>query len=161
MQITNTGYLCPCCGKPRRISHLMEIYESNFRLLQRLLPEFDLPFDCAVSPSETEPPLHLQVLARDRYTLTLKLTYEFMGLDGLRRQPDLWIRVYRDSGVVEALNCSHRPPWLAEDDADPQAGAFFDSQWRRNVLLGKWLDYLLERGHGFSMASRPRLEVEA
>ncbi|MGH8541857.1 MAG: DUF1249 domain-containing protein [Stenotrophobium sp.] len=159
MQITNSEYLCPCCGKPRRISHLMEIYERNFRLLQRLLPELDLPFDRAVSPSETDPPLHLQVLARDRYTLTIKLTYQFTGDNGTHHRPDLWIRVYRDAAVAEALECSHRPPWLAEDDADPQAGVFFSDQWRRNVLLGKWLDYLLERGHGFGMAERPRLAL--
>ena len=156
MQITSADYICSCCGKPRRLAHLMEIYERNFRLLQRLLPEMNTPFENAISTSESDPPLHLTVLARDRYTLTLKLTYQFTGEDGVRHHPDLWIRVYRDAAMVEALDCSHRPPWLAEEGGDPEAGRFLNHQWGRNLMLGKWLDYLLERGHGFGMAQRPR-----
>ena len=135
----------------------MEIYERNFRMLQQLLPELDAPFDCAVSTSETDPPLHLSVLARDRYTLTLKLTYEFTDAEGQRHQPDIWIRVYRDAAVAEAQECSHRPPWLAQEGGDPEVGRFLNNQWGRNLMLGKWLEYLLERGHGFGMAQRPRL----
>jgi hypothetical protein len=157
MQITSSDYICSCCGKPRRLAHLMEIYEHNFRLLQRLLPELNVPFENAISTSETDPPLHLTVLSRDRYTLTVKLTYEFIGEDGARHHPDLWIRVYRDAEMVEALDCSHRPPWLAEEGGDPEVGRFLNHQWGRNLMLGKWLDYLLERGHGFGMTQRPRV----
>lgn len=156
MQLTTTNYVCPCCGKPRRLAHLMEIYERNFRLLQQLIPELDAPFEQAISSSATDPALHLTLLARDRYTLSLKLTYAFIGEDGVEHHPDLWIRVYRDALLVEALSCSHRPPWEAQDDADPRANAFLNDQWRRNLVLGKWLQYLLDQGHGFAMTERPR-----
>ena len=63
--------------------------------------------------------------------------------------------------VVEALNCSHRPPWMAEEGGDPEAGRFLNDQWGRNVMLGKWLEYLLEHGHGFGMSARPRLRAQA
>ncbi len=152
--------LCPCCGKPRHLAHLMELYEANFRLLQRLIPELEMPFDAATSRSNSDFPLHLSLLARDRYTLTLRLTYEFVDDKGVRRQPDILVRAYRDAGVAEALECSHRPPWQAQVEGDPKAGEFLDGQWRRNMMLGKWLEYLLEHGHGFGMAHRPRV-VEA
>ncbi len=161
MQLTNSGYVCPCCGKPRRLAHLMEIYERNFRLLQQLVPELDVPFERAQSRSELDPTLHLQMLDRDRYTLSLKLTYQFVGDDGIQHHPNLWIRVYRDASLAEALNCSHRPLWEAQDDADPKAGEFLNDQWRRNLMLGKWLQYLLDQGHGFGMAERPRLLTES
>ena len=132
------------------------MYEFNFRLIQRLIPELELPFQDAVSKSASDFPLHLSVMERDRYTVTLKLTYEFVDQEGVRRQPDIWVRVYRDACVAEALECSHRPPWQAEDDADPKAWAFLNEQWRRNLMLGKWLEYLLDHGHGFGMAARPR-----
>ena len=86
---------------------------------------------------------------------------EFTDETGVRRQPDLWVRLYRDAGVAEALRCSYRPPWRVEDDADPAAHAFLSEQWRRNLLLNKWLEYLLEHGHGFGLAERPRLAVTA
>lgn len=161
MQLTMSNYVCPCCGQPRRLAHLMEIYERNFRLLQQLVPELDAPYERTISHSEQDPSLHLQFLDRDRYTLSLKLTYQFVGEDGVQQHPNLWIRVYRDAALAEALNCSHRPLWEAQDEADPKVGEFLNDQWRRNLLLGKWLQYLLDQGHGFSMAERPRTWVNA
>ena len=67
---------------------------------------------------------------------------------GTRRQPDLWVRLYRDASVAEALSCKERPPWRAEEEGE-EAHDFLSAQWRRNLLLGKWLEYLLDQGHGF------------
>lgn len=146
-------HLCPCCGKPRRIAHLLELYEQNYRLLQRLLPHMDhLPLR-SVSSSTRDVPLHVEVKERDRYTLTLHLTYEFVDESGVRRQPDLWVRLYRDARVAEALECKERPPWRAEEEGE-QAHDFLSAQWRRNLLLGKWLEYLTEQGHGFDEMAR-------
>jgi uncharacterized protein YqiB (DUF1249 family) len=155
-----TTHLCPCCGKPRRIAHLLELYERNYRMLLRLLPELDnhAPKQRSVSRSEQDCPLHLELVERDRYTQTVRLTYEFTDEAGVRRQPDLWVRLYRDAGVAEALQCSQRPPWEAVDDADPAAHAFLSEQWRRNLMLHKWLTYLLDRGHAFD--AEPTLEAE-
>lgn len=150
------NHLCPCCGKPRRLAHLLDLYEHNYRLIQRLIPELDFPFEKAVSRSGSDLPLHVQLVERDRYTVTFRLTYEFLDPGGTRRQPDLLVRAYRDAEVAEALECSHRPPWQAREDGDPKAGEFLSGQWRRNLMLGKWLDYLLDHGHGFGMADRPR-----
>lgn len=157
MLITKDSHLCPCCGKPRRLAHLLDLYERNFRLLERLVPELELPFDQAVSRSDTDLPLHLTVMERDRYTATLKLTYVFDRDSDEQRQPNLVVRVYRDARVVEALKQPQRPHWLAKDDKDPEAGRFLNDQWGRNLMLGKWIEYLLEHGHGFGMSARPRL----
>lgn len=89
---------------------LIDLYERNFKLLQRLIPALDLPPQKAISHTLADPPLHLQVTERDRYTLTCKLTYEFVDDKGVRNQPDLWVRIYRDACVAEALNQPNRPP---------------------------------------------------
>lgn len=137
------------------IGSLIELYERNFRLLQRLVPMLDVPLEKCVSRSQSDCPLHLEIAARDRYTLRLRLTYEFADEQGVKRQPDLWLRVYRDAGVVEALECEQRPPWPNEDGPDARldvvAWPFLSAQWRRNLLLNKWLDYLLDHGHGFAV----------
>lgn len=147
--------------RPRSLAHLLDLYDHNFKLIQRLVPELELPFETAVSRSGSDLPLHLQVQERDRYTVTIRLTYEFTDEHGIRRQPDLLVRVYRDACVAEALQCSHRPPWRAEEEGDPQAGQFLSAQWQRNLMLAKWLEYLLEHGHGFSLAKRPRVASAA
>ncbi|MDE2150451.1 MAG: DUF1249 domain-containing protein [Gammaproteobacteria bacterium] len=152
---TRLGY-DPCCGQPRRIAHLVDLYERNFRLLQRLVPELELPFDRAVSRSASDLPLHLTVVERAPYTCELRLTYVFEQAQGVRVQPDFWLRVYRDARVAEALRCGRRMPWRAAGENDPAARDYLHDQWARNHMLSRWLDYLLEHGHGFSLAARPR-----
>lgn len=137
----------------------MELFERNFRLVECLTPELELPFDDAVSYSSTDLPLRLTVFERGRYTSAFRLTYEFAEDGKTRLEPDLSVRVYRDARLAEALTCPSRPAWLAADEGDPQAFEFLDAQWRRNVLLHKWLSYLLEHGHGFGLAARPRLRA--
>jgi uncharacterized protein YqiB (DUF1249 family) len=148
---------CPCCGKPRRIAHLLDLYERNYKLLERLVPELELPFDRVVSRSATDLPLILIVVERAPYTSELRLTYEFNSPEGKRLEPDMWVKVYRDARVAEALHCGKRLPWLATDEGDPEAGRFLHDQWARNHMLAKWLEYLLEHGHGFTVAARPRV----
>ena len=78
-------------------------------------------------------------------------------MDDGRREPGFWIRVYRDARLAEATPLPERPRWTARDEDDPEALAFLRRQWDQNLMLHKWLSYLLDRGHGFEMAQRPRL----
>src|SRR3546814_1984749 len=73
-------------------------------MLLRLLPELDgqATNRRTVSRSEHDCPLHLEAVERDRYTQTVRLTYEFTDESGVRRQPALWVRLYRDASVAEA-----------------------------------------------------------
>jgi uncharacterized protein len=142
-----------------RIAALIELYERNFRLIECLTPELELPFDDVTSYSSTDLPLRLTVLERGRYTAAFRLTYEFAGAEGTRLEPDLKVRVYRDARLCEALTCPTRPAWVATEDGDPQAMHYLDQQWNRNLLLHKWLHYLLGHGHGFGLAARPRVAV--
>lgn len=139
--------------RPSRIAALMELYERNYLLLEQLIPELDLPFMQAVSTSGTDLPLHLITLERGRYTSALRLTYRIDG----RCEPDMWLKVYRDARLAESLYCAARPRWLAATEGDPAASRYLGEQWTRNLTLHKWLHYLLEQGHGFGMAARPRM----
>lgn len=149
------------CGPVRGIAQLQDLYERNFRQLQRLIPELELPFERAVSQVDGEPSLHLMVVNRAAYTCELRLSY-VLGRDGQRRlEPDFWVRVYCDARVAEALNSGRRPPWEARTEGDPAAARFLRDQWERNHMLLRWLDYLLVCGHGFVLADRPRVRVNS
>lgn len=153
---------CPCCGQPRRIAHLIDLYERSYRLLERLVPELNLPFERAVSRSATDLPLVLTVVERAPYTAEFRLTYEFRDADGEKRlSPDMWIKVYRDARVAEVLRSGARPEWLARLGGDPEAAEYLHDQWGRNHMLAKWLEYLLSHGHGFAIAARPRAARQA
>jgi uncharacterized protein len=156
MNIPTLPNLPPASVTTRRLAHLIDLYERNFVLLERLMPELELPFDHAVSKSTSDLPLHLLVVERAPYTVEVRLTYEFREVTGIRLSPDFWIKVYLDARVAEAQRYTGRPPWLAQDGDAAEAKAYLHDQWSRNAMLCKWLEYLLHHGHGFAHVARPR-----
>jgi len=141
---------------PRRLAWLMDLYERNYRQMQQLLGSFELCFDTATSDSATDLSLQLTVIDRAPYTQELRLTYEFDAATADRHfAPDLSVRLYHDAKVAEALQMTGRPPWLSEQP-DALAQIYLDEQWQRNVMLHKWLEYLLHHGHSFAGIPRPK-----
>ena len=133
--------------RPRSFTGLMTLYESNFHRLGWLgLDPLKLPDACR-SEVEGDLPLELRVIERCRYTTVANLSYLFLAGPVPEREPGLEMRVYHDARLVEVSD-------LGRDPGIPQAvrahvPASLDHRWARNMLLNKWLDYCLERGHGF------------
>jgi uncharacterized protein YqiB (DUF1249 family) len=134
----------------------MALYEGNFIKLTALAPA--LIESPANEPSLSRAPrdldLHLCVDAVTRYTVDLRLTYlfeEFVGdeFTGLSADPDLHLRVYLDARMVEVISwsISHRHAILRQLAAT--SARELDRRWSRNIMLGKWLDYLGDMGHTF------------
>lgn len=133
--------------RPRSFIGLMMLYESNFLRLRQLIPELERLDGYYQSRVAGDCDLHLEILDRSRYTVTLSLSY-FFHVDGVRvADPDMKIRAYLDGYLAEAMSLSgdHRH---AEIRRLTQAHrAELDSRWRRNIVLNKWLEYLTDRGH--------------
>ncbi len=140
-----------CVYRPGSFTGLMVMYESNYLKLQQI-GGFVHPREMAdVSYSPADSDLHLEVLRREPYTTTLKLTYWFPEADGeMVPDPDLTIRAYHDARLAEAVAVAsqHRHHKLRE--LSMTHAAELDRRWQRNITLNKWLDYLLDLGHGFS-----------
>jgi len=141
----------------------MSLYESNFIRLSWLTGALrsleghhrsTVPGDCD---------LLLNVTDRSPYTSTLNLTYLLSGdvpeSANAVQYPDMRVRVYHDAHLVEALEwaTSHGQPVLKA--LRTHAERELDQRWARNVMLNKWLEYCVERGHRFSSATR--LSAEA
>lgn len=142
-------------ARPRSFNGLMALYESNYRRFRRIVPEADVPFDVGVSRGRDHD-LHLRVLERCRYTLTIHLTHWFGVGDQARPDPDLKLRVYRDAGVAEAIYCDASSRYAALAGVPHIDDQVLAAQWPRNLLLNKWLAYCLQQGHGFYGVHRPR-----
>lgn len=133
--------------KPKSFAGLMALYESNYLRLQHLIPELDRIDGCYRSRVAGDCELHVDILERCRYTVTLSLTY-FFDVDGERvADPDMTVRVYLDGQLAEAMSLGgdHRHAQLRR--LAKQHGAELDARWRRNVVLNKWLEYLIDQGH--------------
>jgi uncharacterized protein YqiB (DUF1249 family) len=128
----------------------MSLYESNYIRLGWLVPDLErMPLQTR-SQVPGDLPLHLRIEERSRYTTTITLTYLFDSADGNSlADPDLQIRIYHDARLAEAQACArwHRHELLASIRSE--LAVALGDRWLRNVMLNKWLDYCVERGHRF------------
>ena len=125
----------------------MALYESNFLRLQQLIPELDRLDGYFKSRVAGDCDLHVEILERSRYTVTLSLSYFFMEQGVRVADPDLKVRAYLDGKLAETMPFSrdHRHPALRRLSREHRK--VLDQRWRRNILLNKWLDYLMDQGH--------------
>lgn len=137
-----------CC--PGSFSGLMALYEENWGLLHALAPTLTQLQGAYRSSALIDCDLHMEILESTRYTMTLKLTYLFEGQPDadLIADPDFTLRIYHDARQAEAVSCinEHRHALLQRLRVESLE---LDRRWRRNVILNKWLSYLLECGHLF------------
>lgn len=138
-------------SRPGDFVSLMTLYESNYVRLRKLVPELHTINGALTSTVTGDCPLHLRIEERGPYTTTFTLTYLFETLAGQIADPDLQVRVYHDARVAEVLSCArwHRHEVLASIKSDLYCQ--LGDRWLRNVMLNKWLDYCVERGHRFAM----------
>lgn len=133
--------------KPRSFVGLMALYESNYLRLLRLLPELERLDGCFRSRVAGDCDLHLEVLERCRYTVTLSLTYHLETDEGLMADPDITVRAYLDGRLAEAMKVGDRLRHMALRKFIEEHRRELDLRWRRNIVLNKWLEYLSDQGH--------------
>ena len=133
--------------KPRSFAGLMSVYESNYLRLLNVIPELQRLDGCYRSRVAGDCDLHLEILQRERYTLTMSMTYYFRNETEVVADPDMLVRVYFDGQLAEAMS-------LGKDHRHVQFRRLFRAhgdelgrRWTRNLILNKWLEYLLDQGH--------------
>jgi uncharacterized protein YqiB (DUF1249 family) len=137
-----------CVYRPGTFTGLMTIYESNYIKLSQLTKAFDWSSPVLVSVSPVDNDLHVEVVRREPYTTTLRMTYWFSEPDGtVVPDPDLILRVYHDARLVEAVSGRDRHTHHKLRELAGTSEAELDRRWRINMMLNKWLDYLFDVGH--------------
>ncbi|WP_139555882.1 DUF1249 domain-containing protein [Methylotetracoccus oryzae] len=140
--------------RPRNRSYwLAQLCESNFRQLCELVPDLTTLSDDATARAQGKPPLHLKVIERSPYTLTLELSHCFGPEVDRRFEPSICVRVYLDGRCAEALP-PHRPP-LASRRHQPHAGGaeVLEEKWSSNYFLQRWLEHCLRSQYRFGLSA--------
>jgi uncharacterized protein YqiB (DUF1249 family) len=141
-------------AKPRSFVALMSLYESNYIRLRALAGDPVALRGSRRSLVAGDCELVLDVCETARYTTTLQLTYLLppAPLAARERYPDLRVRVYSDARLAEAqavespVAAGHPVPGALRRSAERE----LDQRWALNMMLNKWLEYCLERGHRFN-----------
>jgi uncharacterized protein YqiB (DUF1249 family) len=141
---------------PRSFVALMSLYESNFIRMGWLAGNVSQLQGEYLSRIGGDCDLLLAVVERSPYTTTLNLTYLIPQRDATQRFPDMGVRVYHDARLVEAQEWA-----VSHDHAGLKAlrnnvACELDQRWARNIMLNKWLEYCVERGHRFTSATSGR-----
>jgi uncharacterized protein YqiB (DUF1249 family) len=131
-----------------RFGWLMALYAENHDRLTRLFGPAHLAPGLYASHVGDGLDVHLQLIAQHAYTAELRLTYAVR--DPVTGQPDpsAYLRLYRDARQVEATHCYVGRRWQDVIGMYPPPAEVLDHRMRMNTFLGKWLQYLAERGHG-------------
>ena len=131
-----------------RFGWLMGLYAENYRKLTRLFEPADLAPGHYVSRNGDGLDLCLQVIEQHRYTAELRMTYALRDPVTGEPDPSAFLRLYRDARQVEATHCYVGRRWQDVIGMYPPPAEVIGHRLRMNTFLGKWLDYLAERGHG-------------
>jgi uncharacterized protein YqiB (DUF1249 family) len=138
-----------------RLGWLMALYAENHARLVRLFEPHDLAAGGYVSSVGDGLDLRLDVIERHAYTSELRMAYVALP-DPVTGEPDpsVYLRFYRDARQVEATHCYVGRRWQDAIGMFPPPAAVFGHRMRMNTFLGKWLQYLAERGHGVATLQR-------
>jgi uncharacterized protein YqiB (DUF1249 family) len=134
-------------AKPRTFVGLMALYESNYVRLLHLLPDLATIDGCHRSRVAGDCDLHVDVLDRGPYTVTLSLTYYFETEQGRVADPDMRVRAYLDGKLAESMRVSGNHQHAELKRLFSAHSQELDARWRRNMVLNKWLEYLSDQGH--------------
>jgi hypothetical protein len=153
-------------ARPRTFVALMGLYESNYVRMKWLThPPGMARVPGVVSDLRTLDGSHcssvagdcdllLSVTERTPYTSTVNLTYLFQQDAETVQYPDMRVRIYHDAHLAEAQEWAGSHSQHVLKALRIQAERELDQRWARNVMLNKWLEYCVERGHRFSSTTR-------
>lgn len=137
-----------------RFGWLMALYAENHGRLTRLFDPGRLAPGVYRSDVDGALSVRLDVLAQHTYTTELRLSYTMLDPATGEPDPSAYLRLYRDAGQVEATHCYVGRRWQDVIGMFPPPTEVVDHRMRMNTFLGKWLEYLAERGHGVATLSR-------
>ncbi len=139
--------------RPRTFVALMGLYESNYIRLGWLANALQSLSGRHRSVVAGDCDLLLTLTERSPYTSTVNLTYVLAEAGGESRSPDMRVRVYHDAHLAEAQEWAASHPTPVLKALRTHAERELDQRWARNVMLNKWLEYCVERGHRFCAAT--------
>jgi len=153
--LSDTATLVTWRSRPRSFVALMALYESNYQRLSWLTGALANLAGKHRSIVAGDCDLLLSVTERSPYTTTLNLTYRLATGpgDATNDYPDMGIRIYHDAHLVEAQEWAGAHPHAVLRALRQRAERELDQRWARNMMLNKWLEYCLERGHRFCPAT--------
>jgi len=136
---------------------LEQVCESNYQKLLKLIPDLMAFEETAIGLAPHHTTLHLEIIERTPYTLTVELSHCFDRNQQEFMAPAVKIRIYRDAQLAEVLS-DHARAGVGQVFKDPGLSReIMNYKWRLNYFLQKWLDHCLKKDYLFSSSAEEAL----
>ena len=131
-------------AEPNSFVGLMTLYESNYIKLNHLFPKIrQYDADKSIkSPFGND--IHLSISKKTKYTMIITMTYSFEESEIIEYEPNLTIKIYFDSRSAEVISIGKLSNKNKLRDITYQNKNIINQLWRRNIILNKWLDYIID-----------------
>ena len=131
-------------AEPNYFVGLMTLYESNYIKLNHLFPKIkQYDADRSIkSPFGND--IHLGISKKTKYTMIISMTYSFEESEIIEYEPNLTIKIYFDSRSAEVISIGKLSNKNKLRDITYQNKNIINQLWRRNIILNKWLDYIID-----------------
>lgn len=130
-----------------RLKRLQEMQAEIYRQLLLLIPDQIAFYSSFQSRVPGSPLLRMDILERHPYTHFLRLTYQFDQQRQREVAPDAHIRVYLDARLAEVTSFDAAQGFKRMAHPCFPQQQMLQRSWRQNLVLDKWLAYLIHQGH--------------
>ena len=131
-------------AEPNSFVGLMTLYESNYVKLNHLFPNIKQYDDDRSIKSPFGNDIQLGVNKKTKYTMIISMTYSFEESEIIEYEPNLTIKIYFDSRSAEVIGVGKLSKKNKLRDITYQNKDIINQLWRRNIILNKWLDYIID-----------------
>lgn len=131
-------------AEPNSFVGLMTLYESNYIKLNHLFPNIKQYDDDRSIKSPFGNDIQLGVNKKTKYTMIISMTYSFEESEIIEYEPNLTIKIYFDSRSAEVIGIGKLSKKSKLRDITYQNKNIINQLWRRNIILNKWLDYIID-----------------
>ena len=131
-------------AEPNSFVGLMTLYESNYIKLNYLFPRIRQYNTDKSIKSLFGNDIHLGINKKTKYTMIISMTYSFEESDIIEFEPNLTIKIYFDSRSAEVISIGKLNKKSRLRDIKCQNKNIINHLWRRNIILNKWLDYIID-----------------
>mgnify|MGYP001203437095 FL=1 len=131
-------------AEPGSFVGLMTLYESNYIKLNYLFPKIRQYNTDKSIKSLFGNDIHLGINKKTKYTMIISMTYSFEEIDIIEYEPNLTIKIYFDSRSAEVISIGKLNKKSRLRDITYQNKNIINHLWRRNIILNKWLDYIID-----------------
>ena len=131
-------------AEPNSFVGLMTLYESNYIKLKYLFPKIrQYDADRSIKSSFGNE-IHLGINKKSKYTMIITMTYSFEESEIIEYEPNLTIKIYFDSRSAEVISIGKLSNKNKLRAITYQNKNIINQLWRRNIILNKWLDYIID-----------------